>query len=33
MIVDMGPLDGRVENRIDFIGLHPPDMERKSIIV
>ena len=33
MIVDLGPLEGRVEERIDFIGLHPPDMERKSIIV
>ena len=33
MIVDLGPLDGRVGDRIDFIGLHPPDMERKSIIV
>ena len=33
MIVDLGPLDGRVEDRIDFIGLHPPEMERKSIIV
>lgn len=33
MIVDLGPLDGRVDDRIDFIGLHPPDMERKSIIV
>ncbi len=33
MIVDLGPLEGRVEDRIDFIGLHPSDMERKSIIV
>ena len=33
MIVDLGPLDGRVDDRIDFIGLHPLDMERKSIIV
>ena len=33
MIVDLGPLEGRVEDRIDFIGLHPPDMERRSIIV
>lgn len=33
MIVDLGPLEGRVEDRIDFIGLHPPDLERKSIIV
>jgi len=33
MIVDLGPLDGRVDDRIDFIGLHPPDMEHKSIIV
>ena len=33
MIVDLGPLEGRVDDRIDFIGLHPLDMERKSIIV
>ena len=33
MIVDLGPLDGRVDDRIDFIGLHPLDMERRSIIV
>jgi len=33
MIVDLGPLEGRVDDRIDFIGLHPPDMERRSIIV
>ena len=33
MIVDLGPFEGRVEDRIEFIGLHPPDMERKSIIV
>ncbi|MGV8126637.1 MAG: CRISPR-associated endonuclease Cas2 [Methanothrix sp.] len=33
MIVDLGPLDGRVDDRIDFIGLHPLDMEHKSIIV
>ena len=33
MIVDLGPLEGRVDDRIDFIGLHPLDMERRSIIV
>ena len=33
MIVNLGPIEGRVEEHIDFIGLHPPDMERKSIIV
>ena len=33
MIVDLGPLEGRVEDRIEVIGLHPKDMERKSIIV
>lgn len=33
MIVDLGPLEGRVEDCIDFIGLHPLDMERKSIII
>lgn len=33
MIVDLGPLDGRFEDHIEFIGLHPKDMERKSIII
>ena len=33
MIVDLGPLDGRVEGRIVFMGLHPKDLERKPIII
>jgi len=33
MIVDLGPLEGRIEDRIEFIGLRPKDMERKSIII
>jgi len=33
MIVDLGPLDGRIEDRIEFMGLHPKDIERKSIII
>jgi CRISPR-associated protein Cas2 len=33
MIVDLGPLEGRVEERIEFLGVHPSDIERKAIIV
>jgi CRISPR-associated protein Cas2 len=33
MIVDLGPLDGRAEDRIEFIGLQPDDSERKAIII
>jgi CRISPR-associated protein Cas2 len=33
MIVDLGPLEGRVEERIEFLGVHPSDAERKAIIV
>jgi CRISPR-associated protein Cas2 len=33
MIVDLGPLEGRVEDRIEFLGVHPSDAERKAIIV
>jgi CRISPR-associated protein Cas2 len=33
MIVDLGPLEGRVEERIVFLGVHPPDSERKAVIV
>ena len=33
MIVDLGPLDGRVEDRIEFLGVHPPDSGRKAVIV
>ncbi len=33
MIIDLGPKDGRVEERIEFMGAHPSEMERKFIIV
>lgn len=33
MIIDLGPSDGRVEERIEFMGVHPAEMERKFIIV
>lgn len=33
MIVDLGPLEGRVEDRIEFLGIHPDEIERKAIIV
>jgi CRISPR-associated protein Cas2 len=33
MIVDLGPLEGRVEDRIEFLGAHPEETERMAIIV
>lgn len=33
MIVDLGPLEGRVEERIVFMGVHPPDSEPEAVIV
>ena len=35
MIIDLGPVDGRVEERIEFLGMHPEqkEEERKVIIV
>ena len=33
MIIDLGPAEGSVERRIEFLGMHPAEMERKAIIV
>ena len=33
MIIDLGPAEGSVEKRIEFLGVHPVQMERKAIIV
>lgn len=33
MIVDMGPLDGRVEGRIEFLGMHSTQTENKAVVV
>ena len=33
MIVDLGPLDGRAKERIEFIGVHPLEMESKAVVV
>ena len=33
MIVDLGPLEGRAEDRIEFLGVSPPNSGRKPIIV
>jgi len=33
MIVDLGPLDGRVEERIEFLGVHPSQMEGEAVVV
>ena len=33
MIIDLGPVEGSVEKKIEFLGVHPAEMERKAIIV
>lgn len=33
MIVDLGPIDGRAEDRIEFMGVHPSEMESKAVVV
>ena len=33
MIIDLGPKDGKVVERIEFLGVHPPEKEQKYIIV
>lgn len=33
MIIDLGPAEGSVERRIEFLGVYPDEMERKAIIV
>jgi CRISPR-associated protein Cas2 len=33
MIVDLGPLEGKVEDRIEFLGAHPDETKRKAIVV
>jgi hypothetical protein len=33
MIIDLGPVEGSVEKRIEFMGVRPEVMERTAIIV
>ena len=33
MIVDLGPIAGRVEERIVFMGVHPQDSGSEAVIV
>jgi CRISPR-associated protein Cas2 len=33
MIVDLGPLDGRADDRIEFMGVHPSEMESSTVVV
>ncbi len=33
MIVDLGPLEGRVEDRIEFLGVYPDEAERKAVVI
>ena len=33
MIIDLGPVEGRIEDRIEFLGVHQSETERKFIIV
>ena len=32
MIIDLGPVEGRIEERIVFLGVHKEHIERKIII-
>ena len=32
MIIDLGPAEGSEERRIEFLGVHQQEMERKAII-
>lgn len=32
MIVDLGPAEGRAEERIVFMGVHPPDCQPDAVI-
>jgi len=33
MIIDMGPAEGEVEGKIEFLGVHREDKDEKFIIV
>jgi CRISPR-associated protein Cas2 len=35
MILDLGPTDGRVDQRIEFLGIHAkdPDSPRRAVII
>lgn len=33
MIIDLGPVEGRIEERIEFLGVHHEEKEQKFIIV
>jgi len=33
MIIDLGPLGGRVEDRIEFLGMRPQVAESRAVVV
>jgi len=33
VIIDLGPAEGSVDKKIEFLGVRPVKMERKAIIV
>lgn len=33
MIVDLGPLDGRAEERIEFLGIRATSEENRTVVV
>lgn len=33
MIIDLGPVEGMVEDRIEFLGVHSPKEREYAIIV
>jgi CRISPR-associated protein Cas2 len=33
MIIDLGNVDGRVMDRVEFLGVNPQESERKAIVI
>jgi len=33
MIVDLGPLEGKAEDRIEFLGVRPQEVESRAVVV
>lgn len=33
MIVDLGSLEGKVDDRIEFLGVHPHEVESRAVVV
>jgi len=33
MIIDLGPVDGRARDRIEFLGVRPAESEHRALII